>query len=331
MDSTQQQKMEPLLVDTGRETIRPLDPRYKPIWDSYKKQQGSFWVPEEIDLSQDSRDWENLDEDSKHFLSHVLAFFAVSDEVVSKNLSERFIPEIKIPEATHAYSYQGTMENIHSETYSLFIETLVPEKTERDRLFNAVNNMPVVSDKTKWAEKWISSEEPFAVRLIAFACVEGIFFSGSFCAIDYIKQKKLFPGLCFANDFIARDEAMHTELACIMYTFINNKVDIEKFQSIVEEAVKVEKTFVCDALPVSLIGMNKDLMCTHIEYCANILARELGYEEIYPNSTKCPFPFMKNRTLEQKVNFFEHKVSEYKKFGALTKKEDMAFEISDDF
>ena len=169
MDSTQQQKMEPLLVDTGRETIRPLDPRYKPIWDSYKKQQGSFWVPEEIDLSQDSRDWENLDEDSKHFLSHVLAFFAVSDEVVSKNLSERFIPEIKIPEATHAYSYQGTMENIHSETYSLFIETLVPEKTERDRLFNAVNNMPVVSDKTKWAEKWISSEEPFAVRLIAFA------------------------------------------------------------------------------------------------------------------------------------------------------------------
>ena len=323
--------MEPLLIDTGRDTIRPLDPIYKPIWDSYKKQQGSFWVPEEIDLSQDSRDWDNLDEDSRHFLSHILAFFAASDEVVSKNLSERFIREIKVPEAVHAYSYQGTMENIHSETYSLFIETLVPEQKERDRLFNAINNMPVVSDKTKWAEKWISSDEPFAVRLIAFACVEGIFFSGSFCAIDFIKQQNIFPGLCFANDFISRDEAQHTELACIMYTFIVEKVGVEKFTSIVKEAVEVEKKFVCDALPVSLIGMNKDLMCTHIEYCANILARDLGYEDVFPSSTECPFPFMTNRSLEQKVNFFDHRVSEYKKFAALSSKEDMTFGINDDF
>jgi len=323
--------MEPLLVDTGRSTIHPLDPEYSSIWNCYKKQQGSFWVPEEIDLSKDSRDWENLDNDSRHFLSHVLAFFANSDEVVSKNLSERFIPEIKVPEAVHAYSYQGTMENIHSETYSLFIETLIPDKKDRDRLFNAVNEMPVVSDKTKWAEKWISSHEPFAVRLIAFACVEGIFFSGSFCAIDFIKQRNIFPGLCYANDFISRDEAQHTELACIMYSFIKDKISVEKFTAIIKEAVRVEKNFVCDALPVSLIGMNKDLMCTHIEYCANILSRELGYDDVFPNIKECPFPFMKNRTLEQKVNFFEHKVSEYKKFGALSTKDEMVFDLSDDF
>jgi ribonucleoside-diphosphate reductase beta chain len=324
-------KTEPLLQESNRLTIRPLDSHYAPLWNCYKKQQSSFWITEEIDLTEDVRQWVKLDKDIKYFLKHILAFFATSDEIVGENLSTRFIQEVKVPEAVKCYNYQLMMEDVHSDVYSLFVEELIPDPEERKSIFNAINTMPVVSEKAKWARKWIMSDEPFAVRLVAFACVEGVFFSGSFCAIDYLAKLNIMPGLRFANEFISRDEGQHTEFACLLYTYIVNKLSIEKIKEIVMEAVSIEKSFVTDALPVSLIGINKKLMCTHIEYCANLLVKDLGYDVIYPESQNCPFTFMKIRTLQTKTNFFEAKVSEYKKFGSMSNKEDMKFSIDDDF
>jgi len=322
---------EPILKETGRLTIRPLDPRYTPLWDCYKKQQGSFWIQEEIDLSEDKKQWVTLDPDIKFFLKHVLAFFSTSDEIVGDNLSLRFIQEVKIPEAVTCYRYQSMMEDIHSDVYSLFVEELIPNPEERADVFNAINTMPVVADKARWAKKWIVSDAPFAVRLIAFACVEGIFFSGSFCAIDYLAKLNIMPGLRFANEFISRDEGQHTEFACKLYNYIEDKLGFDKVREIIDDAVEIEKSFVTSALSVGLLGINKELMCKHIEYCANLLAKDLGYDILYPDSQNCPFTFMKIRTLQTKTNFFEAKVSEYKKYGSMSTQEEMKFSISEDF
>jgi ribonucleotide reductase beta subunit family protein with ferritin-like domain len=323
---------EPLLTPTDRLTIRPLDPTYSDIWECYKKQQGSFWIPEEIDLSVDVIHWKTLDPDIKHFLKHILAFFATSDEIVGENLSNRFIQEVKVPEVIKCYNYQLMMEDVHSDVYSLFVEELIPNPQERKEIFNAITTMPVVSDKALWARKWIASDRSFATRVVAFACIEGIFFSGSFCAIDFLSKLNIMPGLRFANEFISRDEAEHTDLACRVYGHIVNKLSYDEIKEIVSDAVKIEQRFVTEALPVDLIGINKDLMCQHIEYCANLLVSDLKYKEVlYPKSMNCPFSFMKIRTLQTKTNFFEAKVSEYRKHGALSSKEDMKFSIDDDF
>lgn len=317
--------LEPLLEPTNRPALFPLDPKYKRVWKCYEDQRNAFWIPSEISLLDDKKQWLTLDDNTKFFLKHVLAFFAVSDGIVLQNLNERFILEIQIPEVNTAYTYQAMMENIHHEMYSLFINELVPNHDERLQLFDAINSMEIVGKKAKWAQKWISSDESYAVRLIAFACVEGIFFSGSFCAIDWLKSKNIMSGLCHANEFISRDEGQHTEFACILYELIENKLSESAIHDIIKEAVKIEQEFVRDAIPIKMIGMNADLMCEHIEHCANILANDLGCSIIYKNS-KCPFSFMETRGLKIKSNFFEHDDTNYQKSSSSS-----AFTLDADF
>ena len=303
---------------------------YKAIWDMYKKSLGVFWTSEEIDLGQDLNHWPKLKEDEQHFIKNILAFFAGSDGIVLENLGVRFMSEVQIPEARCFYGFQIAMENIHSETYSLLIDTYIKDPMEKDRLFRAIDTIPSVAKKAKWALKWINDEKSnFATRLIAFACVEGIFFSGSFCAIFWLKKRGLMPGLTSSNELISRDEGLHTDFAVLLYSMLQNKLSKETIEEIVKESVVIEKEFIIDSIPCRLIGMNSDLMSQYIEFVADRLIVQLGYDKIY--NSKNPFDFMEMISMEGKTNFFEKRVMEYSKAGVGVDKEEMEFTMDADF
>ncbi|KAL8738982.1 MAG: hypothetical protein Q9190_007905 [Brigantiaea leucoxantha] len=301
-----------------------LSPRVKRIWQMYKKAQASFWTAEEIDLSKDLHDWHNrLNNDEKYFISHVLAFFAASDGIVNENLVERFSGEVQIPEARCFYGFQIMMENVHSETYSLLIDTYIREQKQRQYLFHAVDTIPCIGKKADWAIKWIQDEKStFANRLVAFAAVEGIFFSGSFASIFWLKKRGLMPGLTFSNELISRDEGLHTDFACLLFSHLNNRPSKQAVQDIITEAVTIEQEFLTDALPCALLGMNAKLMKQYIEFVADRLLVALGNQKHY-NSTN-PFDFMESISLAGKTNFFEKRVGDYQKSGVMasTKKKE---------
>ena len=306
--------VEPILKETNdRFVIFPI--KHKEIWGMYKQAEASFWTAEEIDLHQDMNDWENkLSKDERHFIKHVLAFFAASDGIVNENLAINFLNEVQYPEARCFYGFQIAIENIHAETYSLLIDTYIKDNKEKDFLFNAIENLPCVAKKADWALKWIEYGN-FAQRLVAFAAVEGIFFSGSFCSIFWLKKRGLMPGLAFSNELISRDEGLHCDFACLLYNQLVNKLDPKDVTTIITEAVEYEKEFVTDAIPVALIGMNAKLMCEYIEFVADRLLGELGCEKVY--NAKNPFDFMEMISLQGKTNFFEKRVSEYQKAGVM--------------
>ncbi len=303
--------------------------KHREIWEMYKKAEASFWTAEEIDLNPDLQDWENkLNDDEKHFIKHVLAFFAASDGIVNENLAVNFMSEVQYPEARCFYGFQIMMENIHSETYSLLIDSYIKDPKEKDRLFHSVDTLPCVGKKADWAIKWIGNGS-FAERLIAFAAVEGIFFSGSFCSIFWLKKRGLMPGLTFSNELISRDEGLHCDFACLLYSQLDNQLPKEKVTAIITNAVEIEKEFVSDALPVRLIGMNATMMCQYIEFVADRLLVALGCEKTY-NAIN-PFDFMELISLQGKTNFFEKRVAEYQKSGVMGKKEDNIFSLDEDF
>jgi len=280
------------------------------IWQMYKKQVDCFWRPEEIDLTKDYSDWEKLSKDEKHFLSMVLAFFAGSDGIVMENLAIRFMNDIQLPEAKSFYSFQIAMENIHSNTYSLLIETYIKDENDKKDLFQAIQKFPFIEKKANWAINWITNKDvDFATRLVAFACIEGIFFSGSFCSIFWLKKRGIMPGLTFSNELISRDEALHTEFAILLYNKLLKKIPQEKITEIITDAVNIEIEFICDALPCKLIGMNSILMSQYIKFVADRLALQLGNPKIY--NVLNPFDFMEMISLEGKTNFFEKRVGEY--------------------
>lgn len=322
-------EVEPLLKENpGRFVVFPI--KYHDIWQFYKKAEASFWTAEEVDLSKDLADWEKLKTEERHFISHVLAFFAASDGIVYENLVERFSKEVQVTEARCFYGFQIAIENIHSEMYSLLIDTYIKDPSEREHLFNAIETLPFVKKKAEWALKWISdNESTFAERMIAYAAVEGIFFSGSFAAIFWLKKRGLMPGLTFSNELISRDEGLHTDFACLLYTYIVHKPPKERIYGIIREAVLIEQEFLVDALPVSLIGMNCNLMKQYIEFVADRLLVELDCDKIY--NAENPFDFMDNISLEGKTNFFEKRVAEYQKMGVMSKREEHKFTLDADF
>jgi ribonucleoside-diphosphate reductase beta chain len=323
------QKPEPLLTATDeRFVIFPL--KHTDIWQKYKHHVAVFWTSEEIDLSKDMKDWEKLNDNERHFIKHILGFFAGSDGIVMENLATRFMREIQVPEAKFFYACQNLMEAIHSETYSLLIDTYIQDKQEKSDILRAIQTIPCVKKKAEWALAWIENDEAdFATRLLGFAAVEGIFFSGAFCAIFWLKQRGVMPGLTLSNEFIARDEGLHTEFACLLYNKIQNRLSKQKAVKIIREAVKIEKHFITKALPCELIGMNAKLMGQYIEFVADRLLLQLGYPKAY-NSTN-PFSFMENMSLENKDNFFEKRVSTYAKAAVGKKAEDMKFKMTEDF
>ena len=317
---------EPLLApDDNRFVMFPI--QHDDIWQMYKKQVDCFWRAEEIDLSKDSDHWVTLHDDEKYFISSILAFFAASDGIVLENLASRFMNEVQVSEARAFYGFQIAMENIHSHTYSLLIETYIKDSAEKHRLFNAIENFPCIKKKSDWAQKWIKdNRSSFATRLVAFACIEGIFFSGAFCSIFWLKKRGLMPGLTFSNELISRDEALHCEFAILLYSKLLKKIDKARIHEIIKEAVEIETEFICEALPCKLIGMNSDLMTQYIQFVADRLCVQLGYKKIY-NVTNC-FDWMQMISLESKSNFFEKRVSDY---ALANKNSDNAFEFSEDF
>ena len=321
---------EPLLKENkDRFVIFPI--QHNDIWSFYKKHEASFWTAEEIDLHADLVDWaEKLNDDERYFIKHVLAFFAASDGIVNENLAENFLHEVQYPEARFFYGFQIAMENIHSETYSLLIDTLIKDPIEKDRLLHAIETVPCVQRKAEWALRWIGKGS-FAERLIAFAAVEGIFFSGSFCSIFWLKKRGLMPGLSFSNELISRDEGLHCDFACLLYTkHLLNKMPKKTVETIIRDAVEIEKEFVTDALPVNLIGMNAKLMQQYIEFVADRLLVELGNEKVYHATN--PFDFMDMISLQGKTNFFEKRVGEYQKAGVMNQnKEANKFSLDAEF
>ncbi|XP_056161687.1 ribonucleoside-diphosphate reductase small chain A-like [Syzygium oleosum] len=307
--------------------------RYKPLWEMYKKAEASFWTAEEVDLSQDLQHWEALTGSEKHFVSHVLAFFAASDGIVLENLAARFLNDVQAPEARAFYGFQIAMENIHSEMYSLLLETYIKDSREKHRLFNAIENIPSVADKAKWSFNWIQSSSSFAERLVAFSCVEGIFFSGSFCAIFWLKKRALMPGLTFSNELISRDEGLHCDFACLLYSLLQKQLHQEKVHKIVQEAVEIEIHFVCEALPCALIGMNSTLMSQYIKFVADRLLVALGYQRKY--NVENPFEWMEFISLQGKANFFERRVGDYQKASVMSSLQDggknFVFKLDEDF
>ena len=303
------QQIEPLLTeDDNRYVMFPIQDQS--IWDMYKKQVDCFWRAEEIDLSKDHASWQTLNDDEKFFIKMIIAFFAASDGIVLENLGIRFMADVQLSEARAFYGFQIAMENIHSEVYSLLIDSYVKEEKEKETLFHAIENFPCIKKKADWAIKWINDKRSsFATRLVAFACVEGIFFSGAFCSIYWLKKRGKMPGLTFSNELISRDEALHTEFAVLLYSKLVKKLPKKKIVEMIEEAVEIEKEFICDALPCRLISMNSKLMSQYIEFVADRLIVQLGYEKIY-NAT-CPFDFMEQISVEGKTNFFEKRVGEY--------------------
>jgi ribonucleoside-diphosphate reductase beta chain len=320
--------VEPLLVeDPNRFVLFPI--KHNDIWQFYKKAEASFWTAEEIDLSQDIADWKKMNDGERHFVSHVLAFFAASDGIVNENLANNFLKEVQYAEAKCFYGFQIMMENIHSETYSLLIDTYINDPKEKDHLLRAIETIDCVKKKADWALKWIESDN-FVERLISFAAVEGIFFSGSFCSIFWLKKRGLMPGLSFSNELISRDEGLHCDFACLLYTdHIKNQLTQERIYEIILEAVEIEKEFVTVALPVSLIGMNAEMMCQYIDFVADRLLVALGCQKHY-NATN-PFDFMEMISLQGKTNFFEKRVAEYQKSGVMSDKESMSFSLDEDF
>lgn len=318
MDIKKQSTVEPMLQENkDRFVLFPI--QHHDIWKFYKQAEASFWTAEEIDLAQDLKDWEGLNEGERHFISHVLAFFAASDGIVNENLAENFVKEVQYTEAKFFYGFQIAVENIHSETYSLLIDTYIKDPDEKNRLFKAIETLDCVKKKADWALRWID-QASFVERLIAFAAVEGIFFSGSFCSIFWLKKRGLMPGLSFSNELISRDEGLHCDFACLLYTqHIVDKLPESRVQEIITDAVAIEKEFVTDALPVNLIGMNADLMSQYIEFVADRLLLELGCRKVY-NATN-PFDFMELISLQGKTNFFEKRVGEYQKAGVFLDKE----------
>lgn len=329
---SQKEHDEPILKENkDRFVLFPI--RHHDIWKYYKQAEASFWTAEEIDLSQDLRDWEAMNDGERHFISHVLAFFAASDGIVNENLAEHFVSEVQYTEAKFFYGFQIAIENIHSETYSLLIDTYVKDAREKDKLFHAVDTMDCVKKKADWALRWIDQGN-FQERLIAFAAVEGIFFSGSFCSIFWLKKRGLMPGLTFSNELISRDEGLHCDFACHLYTeHVVGKLPEQTVTNIIRDAVAIEKEFVTDALPVNLIGMNAVQMCQYIEFVADRLLDELGCKKVY-NATN-PFDFMDMISLRGKTNFFEKRVAEYQKAGVLksSEKDHSApkFSLNEDF
>lgn len=319
---------EPILQENKeRFVLFPI--KHKDIWEMYKKCEQSFWTAEEIDLSPDLVDWNSkLNDDERHFIKHVLAFFAASDGIVNENLAVNFMSEVQYPEARCFYGYQIMIENIHSETYSLLIDTYIKDPAERHKLFNAIDTVPCVSKKADWALRWISNGS-FAERLIAFAAVEGIFFSGSFCSIFWLKKRGLMPGLSFSNELISRDEGMHCDFACLLYSQLVNKMPEQQVKNIITNAVEIEKEFVTDALPVRLIGMNADMMRQYIEFVADRLLAALGYSKVYNAAN--PFDFMELISLQGKTNFFEKRVGDYQKAGVTAKRDEQVFSLTEEF
>jgi ribonucleoside-diphosphate reductase subunit M2 len=317
---------EPLLIpDDNRFVMFPI--KHNDIWEMYKKQIDCFWRAEEIDLSKDSTHWETLNDDERHFISMILAFFAASDGIVLENLAQRFMSEIQVSEARAFYGFQIAMENIHSQTYSLLIETYIKDKDEKHKLFNAIEHFPCIKKKSDWAQKWIhDNRSSFATRLVAFACVEGIFFSGAFCSIYWLKKRGLMPGLTFSNELISRDEALHCEFAILLYSKLLKKIDKSRIHELIKEAVDIETEFICEALPCRLIGMNSEMMTQYIQFVADRLCVQLGYKKIY-NVTNC-FQWMEFISLESKTNFFEKKSDAY---ALANKKIDDAFDFNDEF
>ena len=314
---------EPLLTDNeDRFVIFPI--RHPDLWAKYKQHMAVFWTPEEIDLSKDMRDWEKLNDNERHFIKHILGFFAGSDGIVMENLATRFTREVQWPEAKFFYSCQNLLEAVHSETYSLLIDTYITDPKEKMEILGAISTIPSVKKKADWAMQWIeSTEADFPTRLLAFAAVEGIFFSGAFCAIFWLKQRGVMPGLTLSNEFIARDEGLHTDFACLLYSKILNRLPKQKAHKVIREAVKIEKHFITKALPCELIGMNAELMKQYIEFVADRLSLQLGYPKIYGATN--PFDFMERISLENKDNFFEKRVSTYAKAAVGKKREDMTF------
>jgi ribonucleoside-diphosphate reductase beta chain len=310
---------EPILNENkNRFVLFPIE--HRDIWEFYKQAEASFWTAEEIDLSQDLKDWEKLNDGERHFVSHVLAFFAASDGIVNENIAENFVSEVQYTEAKFFYGFQIAIENIHSEVYSLLIDTYIKDTKKKDTLFNAIETLDCVKKKADWALRWISKAN-FAERLIAFAAVEGIFFSGSFCSIFWLKKRGLMPGLSFSNELISRDEGLHCDFACLLYNnHLVNKLPVERVTQIITDAVAIEKEFVTDALPVKLIGMNADLMSQYIEFVADRLLVELNCPKVY-NAVN-PFDFMEMISLQGKTNFFEKRVGEYQKAGVMKKEAD---------
>lgn len=315
-----------LSPDDNRFVMFPI--KYDDIWKMYQTQVDCFWRPEEIDLSKDTKDWESLNADEQYFLSMILAFFAASDGIVLENLAMRFMNDVQISEARAFYGFQIAMENIHSHTYSLLIDTYIKNSEEKEKFFNALQHYPCIKKKGDWAQKWIhDNRSSFATRLVAFACVEGIFFSGAFCSIFWMKKRGLMPGLTFSNELISRDEALHCEFAVLLYNKLQKKIDKTRIHEIIKEAVEIETEFICDALPCRLIGMNSEMMTQYIKFVADRLCVQLGYKKIY--NVGNPFDFMELISLEGKTNMFERKISEYA-LANKTKSED-AFNFTDDF
>jgi ribonucleoside-diphosphate reductase beta chain len=306
---------ETLLTPTNdRFVLFPI--KHHDIWNMYKKSMASFWTAEEIDLYADLGDWEALNDQERHYISHILAFFSASDGIVNENLALRFYNDVQIPEARSFYGFQIAMENIHAETYGLLIDTYIKDERQKNYLFHAIDNIPCIKKKADWALRWIYSNDNFAERLVAFAAIEGIFFSGSFCSIFWLKKRGLMPGLTFSNELISRDEGLHTDFACLLYRdYVQNKPSEARIRELIEEAVAIEQEFISDALPVSLIGMNADMMKEYIKFVADRLLRTLGYGDVY--NAKNPFDWMELISLQGKTNFFEKKVAEYQKAGVM--------------
>jgi ribonucleoside-diphosphate reductase subunit M2 len=305
---------DPLLMENPRRWVMfPI--QYPEVWEMYKKHEASFWTAEEIDLTQDNKDWDTLSGSEQHFIKHVLAFFAASDGIVIENLGAQFATEVQIPEARAFYGFQTAMENIHSETYSLLIEQYIKDPAEKEMIFDAIHTMPAVSEKARWAVQWMQKDNSFAERIVAFAAVEGILFSGSFCAIFWLRKRGLMPGLTFSNELISRDEGLHTDFACLLYSMLQHKLPDEVVHSIIRGAVSTERQFICGALSCDLIGMNSELMTRYIEFVADRLLETLGHPKIFGANN--PFDWMELISLQGKTNFFEKRVGEYQKAGVM--------------
>merc|ERR1719335_1325987 len=328
----QLQLEEPLLMENKHRWVMfPIE--YPEMWEMYKKHEASFWTAEEIDLSQDAQDWEKLTEREQHFIKYVLAFFAASDGIVLENLGLNFSNEVQVSEARAFYGFQMAMENVHSETYSLLIDQYIKDSKEKMQLFNAIETIPAVEVKAKWAVSWMSRDRSFYERIVGFACVEGILFSGSFCAIYWLKKRGLMPGLTFSNELISRDEGLHTDFACLIYKLLKHKLEDEMVHDIIRGAVAAEKEFICDALPCALIGMNASQMTEYIQFVADRLLTALGHPKLY--NTANPFDWMELISLQGKTNFFEKRVGEYQKKGVMASleggAETSAFALDEDF
>ena len=312
-----------LIDNSNRWVMFPI--KYPKIWSMYKKQEASFWTAEEIDLAQDLKDWKQLANSERYFIKHILAFFAASDGIVLENLAAQFCAEVQIPEARAFYGFQMAMENIHSETYSLLIDHLIRDPEEKANIFDAIHTMPAVRDKAEWAVQWMQKDSCFARRLVAFAAVEGVLFSGSFCAIYWLKKRGLMPGLTFSNELIARDEGLHTEFACLLYGMLENKLTEDVVHDIIKGAVDVERRFICEALSCDLIGMNNKLMTQYIEFVADRLLQSLGYRKLFESTN--PFDWMELISMQGKTNFFEKRVGEYQKANVMSSESGFALDV----